>query len=69
MDLLMGGFADAALDALEEHELACFEALLDLPDHDVLAWLTGQARCPEGHDTPLFHKLKRFHDHAHPIHV
>ena len=69
MDLLMGGFADAALDALDEHELAWFEALLDVPDHDVFTWLTGQAPCPEGHDTPLFRKLKRFHDHAHPIHV
>jgi antitoxin CptB len=69
MDLLMGGFADAELAGLHDDELASFEELLEVPDHDVLAWLTGQALLPPGRDTPFFRKLKRFHDHAHPINV
>jgi antitoxin CptB len=69
MDLLMGGFADAQLTRLDDDELTAFEALLEVPDHDVLAWLTDQAPLPPGQDTPFFRKLKRFHDHAHPINV
>ena len=69
MDLLMGRFADAKLASLEEHELEFFEALMELPDQEVFAWLTGQASVPKLHDTSLFRKLKSFHDHAHPLHA
>ena len=69
MDLLMGAFADASVANLDEHELGFFEELLELPDQEVFAWLTGQASVPKDHDTPLFRKLKTFHDHAHPLHV
>ncbi|MBV9136160.1 MAG: succinate dehydrogenase assembly factor 2, partial [Hyphomicrobiales bacterium] len=43
MDLLMGGFADARLQSLDERELDVFEELLELPDQEVFTWLTGQA--------------------------
>jgi antitoxin CptB len=69
MDLLMGAFADARLAGLDEHELGLFEKLMDLPDQEVFAWLTGQLPVPELHDTSLFRKLKRFHNHARPLHV
>ncbi|MFI5015200.1 MAG: succinate dehydrogenase assembly factor 2 [Hyphomicrobiales bacterium] len=69
MDLLLGAFADASLETLDDAELGCFEALMELPDQDVFAWLIGQAAVPAEHDTPLFRKLKQFHDHAHPLHV
>jgi antitoxin CptB len=69
MDLLMGGFADAAIETLDDADLCCFEELMEVPDHDVFAWLTGQAPVPSDHDTSLFHKLKRFHEHAHPLNV
>ena len=41
----------------------------NLPDHEVFAWLTGQAPIPTDHDTSLLRKLKSFHDHAHPLHA
>ena len=66
MDLLLGGFADAAIEKLEEEDLRSLEELLEVPDHDVFAWLTDQAQVPPVFDTPLFRHLKRFHDHAHP---
>ena len=69
MDYLMGGFADAHLPTLSEDDLAAFEALLELPDRDVLMWLTGEASIPEEWATPLFAKLKTFHTHSAPIHV
>ncbi len=69
MDLLMGAFADARVASLDEGELELFEALMEVPDQEVFAWLTGQTPVPKLHDTTLFRKLKSFHDHGHPRHA
>jgi antitoxin CptB len=61
VDLLLGRFADAYLDELDESELAGFEALLDVPDQQVLAWITGEAVVPVGADSPLLRRLLAFH--------
>ena len=58
MDLVMGGFADANLPAMSEAELDEFERLLDAPDPEVLAWITGDAPVPAAFDTPLFARLR-----------
>ena len=47
VDLLLGRFADAQLADLGGEELAAFEALLDVPDQDVLAWLTDAGEPPD----------------------
>jgi antitoxin CptB len=60
VDLIMGRFADAAVDDLSEDELAEFERLIDVPDHEVLAWVTGEAAVPAAYDTPLFRRLRDF---------
>jgi len=57
MDIALGAFADAHLPNLSEAELAEVEEWLDLPDPDMLAWLTGEAPLPPRFDTPLFAKL------------
>ena len=49
MDLLFGQFADANIADLSEDQLDTFETLLDLPDRDVLAWLTGEKSAPIEH--------------------
>lgn len=49
MDLVLGGFAAAALPALGEGDLDAFERLLEENDHDLLAWVTGQAAAPAAH--------------------
>ena len=46
MDIIVGGFAKANLDAMDEKRLAEFEILLEIPDQDLLAWATGQADFP-----------------------
>ena len=69
MDLLLGAFADARLASLDERELGLFDALMELPDQEVFAWLTGQAPVPKLHDTSVFRKLKSFHDHAPALHA
>jgi len=60
MDLIMGGFADSHLGDLSEADVDALEILLDLPDHDVFSWLTGEVALPAAHDTPVFHKVRAF---------
>jgi antitoxin CptB len=61
MDLVMGRFADATIADLGEAEIAEFEALSDLPDPDLYAWVCGDAEVPPDVDTALFRKLRAFH--------
>jgi antitoxin CptB len=61
LDLVMGGFADAYIDSMSDDELACFEALIDVPDAELFAWLAGRAPVPPQFDTPLFHRFRTFH--------
>ncbi len=67
MDILYGKFADAELAKLSDAELEQFEILMDLPDRDVLMFITGEAPTPDHYNTPLFKKLKAFHTHDGPI--
>lgn len=47
MDLILGGFAEAELAALDEAELALYDALLSENDHDLYAWVSGAAAAPD----------------------
>jgi antitoxin CptB len=69
MDLIMGGFADAELAGLTEIELDQFEHLLDLPDPQVFAWLSGAEDAPDGEHNALLKKLGEFRVHEAPFHV
>ena len=60
MDLIMGRFVDIAIADLTESELAEFEQLIDVPDRELLAWITGEADVPAAHDTALFHRWRDF---------
>jgi antitoxin CptB len=60
MDLIMGTFADQHLASLDDAALDDFEALLEAPDQDVYAWLTGVAPTPEEVRTEVFGLLKSF---------
>jgi len=61
MDLILGRFADVALAELSEAELAEFERLIELPDHDLLAWVTGEAAVPPDVETGVFRRMRDFH--------
>ena len=63
-DLIMGRFADAAVAELTEDEVGEFERLLEVPDRDMLAWVTGELDVPPDFDTALFRKLRDFHVHG-----
>lgn len=60
-DLIMGRFADAYIADLSDTELDQYERLMDAQEHDLVAWLTGQAEVPSEEDTPLFRRLLEFH--------
>lgn len=59
-DLLMGRFAQHYLSAFDDGQLDRFEALLDEPDQDVLAWVSGRATVPDKHNNDVFLKLMTF---------
>ncbi|MDO9412701.1 MAG: succinate dehydrogenase assembly factor 2 [Pseudolabrys sp.] len=61
MDLVLGGFADAELAGLNDNDLPEVEGWLDIPDQQMLAWVTGAETPPADVATPLFAKLKTFH--------
>lgn len=63
-DLIMGRFAQARLDTMSPEELDAFERLLDAPDTDVYAWITGAVETPRNYDTPVLDALKAFRFHA-----
>lgn len=49
MDLILMGFAGAALEGLDPEELDAYEALLEENDQDLYAWIAGQTPGPERH--------------------
>jgi antitoxin CptB len=60
MDLVLGRFADAELAGMSEAEIEEFEALMDVPDPDLFAWVLGQAGVPPQYDTGVFRRLADF---------
>jgi antitoxin CptB len=60
MDLVLGRFADAEITGLTDEELGQFERLIELPDPDLYAALTGDGRLPAEHATALFARIKSF---------
>ena len=65
LDLLLGPFADAHIGGLGDHDLADFEALLDAPEGDVLAWLTGREPVAPKYATALYQAILKFHAARH----
>ncbi len=66
VDLIFGTFAAAELAKLTEAELDQFEALLNVPDQDVYAWLRGHDPVPADFDTPLFARMKALCNRRNP---
>lgn len=62
MDLIMGKFADAEIGNLSDIELDAFERLIDAQDHDIFSWISETKPVPAEYDTPLFFRMKAFHD-------
>jgi antitoxin CptB len=60
MDLILGRFADAEIASLAEDELAQLERLIEAPDPDLYAALTGSAPLAPEYASRLFDRIKSF---------
>lgn len=61
-DLIVGGFAKAWLERLDEAQLDRFEALLEQNDPDLLSWILGLRRPPAAHDHDVLGLIRNFKD-------
>ena len=61
MDLIVGRFTDAVLPSLCERDLADYEQLMEAPDPDLYAWVTGERAAPPEFDTGIFRRFCAFH--------
>ena len=60
LDLVLGTFADAAVDDLTDAEIEQYERLLDIPDTDLLGWIMGDLPVPPEHASPLLERVLAF---------
>jgi len=60
MDLILGRFADAEIATLAEDELAALERLIDVPDPDLYAALTGDKPLAASLEGPLLARIRAF---------
>ncbi len=57
MDLILGGFTAAHLDVLSEHEVAEFEALVQIPDDLLYLWFSGREPVPPEQATGIYWRI------------
>lgn len=60
-DLLLGRFADAHIADLSDRDMDIYERLLDVPDHDLYVWVTGEVSVPDEHRSDLLDRIIGFH--------
>jgi antitoxin CptB len=60
MDLILGRFADAEIANLSDDEMSDLELLIDVPDPDLYAALTGAIPPAAEHAGALFERIKSF---------
>jgi antitoxin CptB len=61
MDLIVGRFADAHIGTLDEPALDDFEAMIEVPNAALYAWVVGAETVPQDYDTAVLRQLIGFH--------
>jgi antitoxin CptB len=61
MDLIVGRFADVYIDKFDELSLDDFERLIEVPNAELYAWITGDENTPAEHDSAVLRQLIGFH--------
>ena len=64
MDLIVGRFADAHIAALDEPALDDFERLIEVPNAELYAWVSGAETVPLAQDSAVLRQLIAFHQRA-----
>lgn len=57
MDYVVGTFARERAASATDAELAELERILDIPDQDLMAWMTGALPVPPEADSPLLQQM------------
>ena len=57
-DLILGRFADEHIAGMDDALMDELETLLEVPDGDLLKWMTGEEPVPTQFDTPLFRDIR-----------
>ncbi len=60
MDLILGRFADTTISSLTDDELTELEHLIEIPDPDFYAALSGDAQLATQYAGPMFERIKAF---------
>ena len=56
-----GRFADAHIESLGDHDLADFEALMEVPDDELYTWIVGRVPAVRKFRTRIFDSIVAFH--------
>ena len=65
-DLILGSFAETHLREFGPVQLDRYEALLEVPDAEILDWIAGRAAPPPAHDHDVTRLLLCFRYHPRP---
>ena len=65
MDLILGRFADVEIASLKDDELAQLEHLIEVPDPDLYAALSGDVPLAPEYASVLFDRIKSFRSADH----
>jgi antitoxin CptB len=65
MDIIVGGYADENLPHMSAKDLITFEALLEIPDQQLLSWVTRQEEVPEKLRNPMLMQMLAFRPEGH----
>lgn len=63
-DLIVGRFADAHIENLDEPALDAFERLIEVSNAQLYAWVVGDSAVPADYDTSVLRQLIAFHSRA-----
>ncbi len=66
LDLLVGGFAKSRVAGFSAEECRAFNAILELPETSLAAWLTGQEGVPSEIKSPMMVELLAYRPLAAP---
>ncbi len=64
MDIIVGGYANANLPTMSAIDLVTFEALLEIPDQQLLSWVTRQEDVPPELRNSMLMDILAFRPHG-----
>lgn len=67
MDLVLGSFADAEIETLDETELDELERIMEEEDNDLVKWVTGETPVPDAFRDGLFARIAAYRPDFSPL--